>query len=410
MITEKLERFLQAQKQRMLKLDKMEDYDQSVNTPKYYDEKTKQVVSGMSIIYDNIIGWLHGQEAYEALWMDFQKSEMVISEDTLSINAPTFTTHMMPLVRRLYHNLVAQELVSIQPMTGPSSYIYWLSKQYTNTHAASGITAGQRLDQQTPTTYVQHSAEQQTIRAIEMSLERKEITAISDKLKSDWTLEAEQDWLAQYKLSVEGEMVNEIADEMRRELDRRIFNILIGGVANTINWNPAGYRSGDVLISTHRKSYEETIYDAIIDAQAWIMANKRGVVADSGIQWNLVMSPTNWARFAKLENYNLTSLNVQVETGIGRRFVGVINSLFKIYIAPEISDCSILLAAKSNWLLSPAYYAVYQALYTSPKFITNDDFSRFSRGCMSRHTWGIIGETPTGTTSNLLCLINLCFS
>jgi len=183
---------------------------------------------------------------------------------------------------------------------------------------------------------------------------------------------------------------------------------LIAGAAHTVNWDPAGYRAGDTTISTHRHSYEEEIYGAVIDAQAWIMANKRGVVRDPGIQWNLTMNPTNWARFAKLENYNLTKLNVDTTTAIGRRYEGVINGLFKVYIYPELDDCYMLLTIKKNWKFAVGYYAPYIPLYMSPKYIINDDFTHFARGVMSRYAYGVLPETSTGTTNNGIVLINLC--
>ena len=315
---------------------------------------------------------------------------------------------MLPLIRRMFHGLVAQDLVSVQPMSGPSTYIYWLNKTYT--HTTAEVTAGQRIDQQTPRDYAASSEQATPIRELQMNLERKLVEAESDKLKCDYTLEAEQDWRSQYKLDIEGEMVPELGDEIARELDRKIMDALIAGAAFTINWNPAGYRSGDTAISLYRHAYEEEIYNAIIDAQVWIMNNKRGVLRDQGIQWNVIMSPSNWGRFAKLENFNLTKLNVQVNTDIGRRYVGTINSLFKVYIHPEMDDCYMLLTIKKDWKFAVGYYAPYVPLYVSERYITNDDFTRFSRGVLSRYAYGVLGESSTSSVNNGIVLINLCES
>ena len=140
------------------------------------------------------------------------------------------------------------------------------------------------------------------------------------------------------------------------------------------------------------------------------MQNKRGVLRDQGVQWNLVMSTTNWARFAKLEHYNLSSLNVQVNTEIGRRYVGIINGLFKVYIHPEMSDNIIMLSIKKDWKFGVGFYAPYIPLYTSPRYFINDDFTQISRGVMSRYAYGIIPETSAGSTNNGIVLINLATS
>jgi len=410
MISTKLEKFLLAQKDRMNALDKAEGYSQDPNSPKYKDEKTGKVISGLGILYENALSWLKSKEGFASLNDEFQVLEQTLGEDTLSTAAPQWTTTLMPLIRRMFHGMVAQDLVSIQPMTGPSTYIYWLNKTYTHTDATSGITAGQRIDQQTPRTYVRGAEVTTPIRELQMSLERKLVEAATDKLRADWSLEAEQDWRSQYKLDVEGEMVPELGDEVARELDRKLMDALIAGAAFTVNWNPTAYRTGDVNISLYRHAYEEEIYNAIIDAQTWIIQNKRGVLRDQGIQWNLIMNANNWARFAKLENYNLTKLNVEVNTDIGRRYVGTINSLFKVYIHPEMNDCYMLLTIKKDWKFAVGYYAPYIPLYTSPRYIINDDFTHFARGVMSRYAFGVVPETSTGTTNNGIVLINLCES
>lgn len=411
MLTLKIQKFLEAQKNRMVKLDREQNIDKDPNSPRYYNQKTGRFVTGLEILYDNTIGWLNGQEAAETLFKEFQMLEGTISEDTLSTAAPTWTTTALPLIRRLYNNIVARELVSIQPITMPSSYIYFLNKLYTNTHAGSGITAGDRLDAQTPTTYA-NSSEQGTIREIQMSLERLLVEVSTDKLKADFTLEATQDWRSQYKIDVEGEMTGELADELIRELDRRIFNALVAGAGATINWDPAGYRSGDTAISLYRHAYETEIYGSLIDAQAWVMANAKGILsAGADVEWNVVMSPTVWAKFAKLEHWNLTDLAVSTQTGIGRRYVGKINNLFNVYITNEVDDCTILLTAKAGWLLSPGFYAPYLPLYISPRYIIEGDFTQFSKGVMQRSAYGVIPSAGAlGTTSNLIVKINLCVS
>lgn len=298
MLTQKIQNFLEAQKVRMVKLDRDAGIDRDPNSPRFYNEKTGRFVTGLEVLYDNCIGWLNGKEAFETLHKEFQMLEnQSINEDTLVTAAPTWTTTALPLIRRLYNNIVARELVSLQPISQPSSYIFYLNKIYTDSHSADSITGGTtRTDQGSATTYA-NSGEQSTIRELQMSLERMLVEVQTDKLKVDFTLESQQDWQAQYKIDVEAEMSTEMADEIIRELDRRIFNTLVAGAGATINWDPSGYRSGDLLISTHMHSYETEIYGSLIDAQAWIMSNVKGILsAGADVEWNVVMSPTNWAR------------------------------------------------------------------------------------------------------------------
>ena len=65
----------------------------------------------------------------------------LISETTLSGQVPaaagatpnvaTFQHYLLPLVRRVYPNLVTNELVGVQPMTSPASLVFYLKYNYT---------------------------------------------------------------------------------------------------------------------------------------------------------------------------------------------------------------------------------------------------------------------------------------
>jgi len=51
-------------------------------------------------------------------------------EDTLSTNAGSFTKYIFPILRRVFPNLIANQLVSVQPMTAPVGGIFYYEKKY----------------------------------------------------------------------------------------------------------------------------------------------------------------------------------------------------------------------------------------------------------------------------------------
>lgn len=59
--------------------------------------------------------------------MDHIKS---LHEDTLSSNAGAFTKYVFPVLRRVFPNLIANQLVSVQPMTSPIGGIFFYEKKY----------------------------------------------------------------------------------------------------------------------------------------------------------------------------------------------------------------------------------------------------------------------------------------
>jgi len=62
-----------------------------------------------------------------------KENARLISEGTLSGDVAQFTPILMPMVRRVYPNLIANEILGVQPMSMPTGFIYALTNQYTGT-------------------------------------------------------------------------------------------------------------------------------------------------------------------------------------------------------------------------------------------------------------------------------------
>lgn len=52
------------------------------------------------------------------------------TEDTLATNAGSFTKYVFPILRRVFPNLIANQLVSVQPMSGPVGGVFYYEKKY----------------------------------------------------------------------------------------------------------------------------------------------------------------------------------------------------------------------------------------------------------------------------------------
>jgi hypothetical protein len=57
----------------------------------------------------------------------------ILAEGTFSGDVATFTPILMPMVRRVYPNLIANEILGVQPMVMSNGYVYALTNQYTGT-------------------------------------------------------------------------------------------------------------------------------------------------------------------------------------------------------------------------------------------------------------------------------------
>jgi len=60
-----------------------------------------------------------------------KEQDKLVNEGTLSGDVAQFTPILMPLVRRVYPNLIANELLGVQPMSMPTGFIYALTNEYT---------------------------------------------------------------------------------------------------------------------------------------------------------------------------------------------------------------------------------------------------------------------------------------
>jgi hypothetical protein len=79
---------------------------------------------------------------FENQWHDMRHQ---INEDTLSTNAGSYTKYIFPVLRRVFPNLIANELVSIQPMTGPVGAVFFF--EYKHGKNKGETTAGSNLIQ-----------------------------------------------------------------------------------------------------------------------------------------------------------------------------------------------------------------------------------------------------------------------
>jgi hypothetical protein len=59
----------------------------------------------------------------------------LITEGTLAGDTNVFTPILMPMVRRVYPNLIANEILGVQPMSMPTGFIYALTNHYKGTQA-----------------------------------------------------------------------------------------------------------------------------------------------------------------------------------------------------------------------------------------------------------------------------------
>jgi len=405
----KINAFLHNQKKRLLEMDgasehtdwltereqKGVDFVAAINEVNADDERLaggKERIGLMEILYDNAIKWLmHPAYGGKLLWLEHFKLSQpgVISEDTTTSNIATFTTALLPAVRRIYAQLIAMDLVSVQPLSGPSGYIYWIDHEFVSAYSADGISADDRLDSVQDSDGYTDSTEQGTIREIQFRLKSKSISTESKKVAGTWTIEAEQDLRSQWRLDLEGELIPELGDLIVREINRKLVNALVSGAgAGDTEWNkntPAADTTTEA-----KNAYYQTLWHAIA-ASNTLIANKKFKDAD----W-LLMNFNTYYYMQRLNNFRGEPRVINQGTSISTRYVGTLNDFYRVYIDPFMADNKILMGIKgATWKDAVAYYAPYIPLFLSEKYIYNDDFTQFKQGAMTRYAYGVLPETST---------------
>jgi len=75
----------------------------------------------------------------------FEDMRGQLQEDTLANNAGSYTKYIFPVLRRVFPNLIANEIVSVQPMTAPVGAVFFF--EYKHGKSKGGTTAGSNLIQ-----------------------------------------------------------------------------------------------------------------------------------------------------------------------------------------------------------------------------------------------------------------------
>lgn len=209
----------------------------------------------------------------------------LVNEGTLSGDVAQFTPILMPMVRRVYPNLIANELLGVQPMSMPTGFIYALTNSYTGTGAIAGksaklylvddasgleisgdvvyvegnyvlsnedVAVGADISDGTATatveakytneaafgkilknytgTYATATAEGlgTNMKEVGFSVSKKSVEAKSRALKGQYTVEMYQDLKAQHGLLADEEIMSLMSYEMQAEIDREVVDFVNG--------------------------------------------------------------------------------------------------------------------------------------------------------------------------------------
>ena len=263
---------------------------------------------------------------------------------TSSGNVATLNRVILPVIRRVMPTVIANEIIGVQPMTGPVGQIHTLRVRYADTSSGDGIVAGEEAlspfkiasaysgnnTDATPKAASTSQLEGQPGKRMSIQILKAPVEAKSRKLSARWTFEAAQDAQAQQGIDIEAEIMAALAQEITAEIDQEVLTSLRG-----------------------LASVEETYDQSLVSGTATFVGDEHAALAiQINRVANLIAQRTrrgagNWA---VVSNQALTILQSATTSAFARttegtfeaptntKFVGTLNGAMRIYVDAYKSD------------------------------------------------------------------------
>jgi hypothetical protein len=303
---------------------------------------------------------------------------------TSSGNVATLNKVILPVIRRVMPTVIANEIIGVQPMTGPVGQIHTLRVRYADTFGAPapGVVAG--AEALSPfdiakwysgngSTSNPRGADTATLegtagKRLNIQILRETVEAKSRRLSARWTFEAAQDAQAQQGIDIEAEIMAALAQEITAEIDQEILNSLrnLAGVTLT-------YDQGAVSGTATFVGDEHAALSVLINRGANLIAarTRRGAgnwVVVSPTALTILQSATTSA-FARTTEGTF-------EAPTNTKFVGVLNNSVRVYVDQYAADDTpVLVGYKGPGEIdAAAYYCPYVPLTSSGVIIDPNTF------------------------------------
>ena len=301
-------------------------------------------------------------------------SETATAGATSAGNVATLNRVILPVIRRVMPTVIANELVGVQPMTGPVGQIHTLRVRYSdsvNSTAGTDTTAGEEalspfkiaeaysgaLDDKAAST---SALEGEAGNQLSIQILKQTVEAKTRKLSARWTFEAAQDAQSQHGIDVEAEIMAALAQEITAEIDQEILASL-GTLAGTAS---------------------ETYDQAAVSGTATFVGDEHAALAvQINRVSNLIAQRTrrgagNWA---VVSPFALTILQSATTSAFARttegafeaptntKMVGTLNNAMKVYVNTYAGDGSAVLVGYkgSSESDAAAFYCPYIPLMSS---------------------------------------------
>jgi len=286
-------------------------------------------------------------------------------------NVATLNRVILPVIRRVMPTVIANELVGVQPMTGPVGQIHTLRVRYAD--SATGVTAGEEAlspfkiaeaysGNDTSPAKAASTATLEGAAGKRMSIQilKQTVEAKTRKLSARWTFEAAQDAQAQQGIDIEAEVMAALAQEITAEIDQEILASLAslaGSATEQFDQNQVSGTATFVGDEHAALAVQINRVSNLIAQRTRRGAGNWAVVSPFAL--TILQSATTSA-FARTTEGTF-------EAPTNTKFVGTLNNAMKIYVNTYANDTTdVLIGYKgSSESDAAAFYCPYIPLMSS---------------------------------------------
>src|SRR6056300_442077 len=303
-------------------------------------------------------------------------SESATAGATSAGNVATLNRVILPVIRRVMPTVIANELVGVQPMTGPVGQIHTLRVRYSDTVANSAdatqnTTAGDealspfKIAEQysgAATGKADATATKEGTAGNRLSIQilKQTVEAKTRKLSARWTFESAQDAQSQHGIDVEAEIMAALAQEITAEIDQEVLNSLraLAGAA-VLTYDQAAVSGTATFVGDEHAALAVQINRAsnLIAQRTRRGAGNWAVVSPFAL--TILQSATTSA-FARTTEGTF-------EAPTNTKMVGTLNNAMKVYVDTYAGDSTAVLVGYkgSSESDAAAFYCPYIPLMSS---------------------------------------------
>ena len=227
---------------------------------------------------------------------------------------------------------------------------------------------------------------------INVQMKSETISAKTRKLKAQWTPEFAQDLNAYHSLDAEAELTGMLSEYISLEIDLEILDMLIENAQTVANWsaqigNQINQAGTAYVSNTAGAYYNQMSWFQTLGIKLQAVSNKIHQLTLRGGANFLVCSPTVATILESIPGFAADTDGAAdtMKYAFGVQKVGALNSRYKVYKNPYMTENTILMGFRGNQFLEcGAVYAPYVPLIMTPLVYDPNTFTP-RKGIMTRY-------------------------